>query len=204
MHGGISELLSDKELSETLRKDAALHVGRHVFRLHEVPLFQKCAEQDSDFVSALVLKLHVNIFLAGEIIIRKGAVGREMYVVIKGLAGVIADQAAVDKEGMKNAAVKLPDGRYVLAPLKPGDFFGEVALVTDARRTVEVQALDACELVVLHKHDFYEVLTEFPDLASEVMIHTRAKQMIKDGAGVRGRERRLHPQGRTSEATSRA
>ncbi len=44
-----------------------------------------------------------------------------------------------------------------------GEFFGEVALFTRAKRTLSVRAKDFLEVFVLPKEDFLFVLQYFPD-----------------------------------------
>lgn len=46
--------------------------------------------------------------------------------------------------------------------LADGSFFGEVGLMKKARRTASVQALINCDLFMLSKAAFDEVLDDFP------------------------------------------
>jgi CRP-like cAMP-binding protein len=48
--------------------------------------------------------------------------------------------------------------------LEPGDFFGEIALLEEVRRTATVKARTPCVLLALDRADFQELLAEAPEL----------------------------------------
>jgi CPA2 family monovalent cation:H+ antiporter-2 len=48
--------------------------------------------------------------------------------------------------------------------LGPGDFFGEMALLSGARRTADVTAIDYCEFLVLTRRDFQSFVSRHPEL----------------------------------------
>ena len=52
--------------------------------------------------------------------------------------------------------------------LNPGDFFGEMALLSGARRSADVTALDFCELLMLTRRDFMLFLARHPDLRARI------------------------------------
>jgi CRP-like cAMP-binding protein len=49
--------------------------------------------------------------------------------------------------------------------LSDGSFFGEIALLFANRRTATVQAITHCDMFVLTRRDFIQVLKRFPRLA---------------------------------------
>ncbi len=53
-----------------------------------------------------------------------------------------------------------------MAELRSGDFFGEMALVSDEPRSATVTADDACELFVLYKKDFKDILLASPKISA--------------------------------------
>ncbi|KAL8203912.1 UNVERIFIED_CONTAM: anaphase-promoting complex subunit Hcn1 [Gekko kuhli] len=65
-----------------------------------MPLF---ANADPNFVTAMLSKLRFEVFQPGDYIIREGAVGKKMYFIQHGVAGVITKSS---KE------MKLTDGSY--------------------------------------------------------------------------------------------
>ena len=52
--------------------------------------------------------------------------------------------------------------------LGPGDFFGEMALLSGARRSADVTALDFCELLMLTRRDFLLFLARYPGLRAGI------------------------------------
>ena len=46
--------------------------------------------------------------------------------------------------------------------LVPGDFFGEVSLITTARRTATVLTKNYCTIAEMSKYDFLDLLDRFP------------------------------------------
>ena len=87
---------------------------------------------------------------AGEILIREGEVGAEMYFVCRGQVEVI------DRAGK------------VLATRVEGDVFGELSLLHHQPRSASVRALTTCDLIVLTKADFDQVLHDHPAFAATI------------------------------------
>ncbi|KAJ8528681.1 hypothetical protein ON010_g14648 [Phytophthora cinnamomi] len=61
--------------------------------------------------------------------------------------------------------------------LRDGNFFGETALVIDVRRTNTVRAVNICDLNVLSKHAFNEIVAEYPEFG-ERMKRTVIKRQL--------------------------
>ena len=53
-------------------------------------------------------------------------------------------------------------------PLGPGDFFGEMGLLTGERRSADVTAVDYCDLLILDQHDFKQFIAKYPALRAEL------------------------------------
>lgn len=104
--------------------------------LVKVPLFQNLEATALDAIAGV---LKPRFVLPGEKLIRKGEKGLEMYFVVSG---------AVE--------VALPDQKQILGS---GDFFGELALLTQRVRSADVTALGFCELLVMTADDFTNLLT---------------------------------------------
>jgi len=74
-------------------------------------------------------------FEAGDEVIRQGDEGETAYVIESGLLEAIMDGRKVKEFG-------------------PGDFFGEIALVSNVKRTATVRCLTPCEMTILSRDDF--------------------------------------------------
>ncbi|HRU39353.1 MAG TPA: cyclic nucleotide-binding domain-containing protein [Candidatus Goldiibacteriota bacterium] len=100
----------------------------------------------------------------GETVINQGEIGDKFYLIGRGQFSVYV------KKGMGN--------QQKVADLSDGDFFGEMALVTDLPRTATVKADDEGELFVLYKKDFKKILLSNPKISAiinEVLAERRAK-----------------------------
>src|SRR5262249_44240729 len=99
----------------------------------------------------VIMALRPRMVEAGETIIRKGEIGREMYLLARGEVEV------------------LDDSGEVVNVLKDGDFFGEIALLMSTPRVANVRARSSCDLFVLDKADFNRILHDHPQFAHGVM-----------------------------------
>jgi CRP-like cAMP-binding protein len=65
------------------------------------------------------------------------------------------------------------DGHEVRT-LGPGDFFGELAILGDGRRTATVTTTSPSQVLVLFGTDFRRLQQEYPDLADQIESALRA------------------------------
>jgi CRP-like cAMP-binding protein len=61
----------------------------------------------------------------------------------------------------------LVDGEHV-ADLGEGDFFGEMALLVEQRRTATVTATSDLRVIVMHERDFRAMEDEMPGVAARI------------------------------------
>jgi len=107
----------------------------------KVPIFM---DTDASFLRQLTAKLITYVFMPGDTIVYKADVGREMYIMRRGLVEVLSKDD------------------QIIATLGPGGYFGEVGLIFGEPRTADVRAKTFCELAMLRKSDLDEVLINFP------------------------------------------
>ena len=113
-----------------------------------VPLFSGLSEE---VVNEVVTKGVVVTFLSGDMVIGEGEHGDALYIVIRGLLRVHRD--AGDEE---------------IAHLDDGDFFGEMALLGDQVRNVNVTAVHACELLRIRRGDVLALAERFPQISQRL------------------------------------
>jgi CRP-like cAMP-binding protein len=109
----------------------------------------------SDERAALVARVRICNFAAGEAIFVKGAPGDNMMALLGGNVRISVDSA---------------DGRaLVLAILQPGEVFGEIALLDGKQRTADATAMNACSLAILDRREVLSFLQRYPDAWSYVV-----------------------------------
>ncbi len=92
--------------------------------------------------------VHTAHFEPGETIIRKNEIGRELFAVQSGEVEVFQPAEAGEPE------------RQVTI-LRRGEVFGEKALLDDVRRTADVRALTAVDVLVVPREDFAALVSQF-------------------------------------------
>lgn len=115
--------------------------------IRHVPLFADCSKQELARIASLADELDVR---AGKVLTREGDRGREFFVIVDGAVEVRA-------KGRK------------LAELKAGDFFGEVALVSNAPRIATVTATTPLRVLVITDRAFRALLAKSPRIQSKVL-----------------------------------
>jgi voltage-gated potassium channel len=110
-----------------------------------VPLFAKL---DALSVSRITNLLRARVVAPGTAIFRRGDPPDAMYFVVSGEAEV--------------------DLRPEPLRLREGDFFGELALLREGRRSASVRAITRCRLLVLDRDDFRELMEIDGDLREAI------------------------------------
>jgi len=124
-----------------LRKDAKIDLIRRV------PLFGRCTKRELAEIALLADEIDMP---AGRELARQGRTGKEFVVLIEGAANVTRNGKVVNKLG-------------------PGDFFGEIALVTGRRRTATVTTRKASRLLVMSSPAFRTLLRDSPGIKAKVL-----------------------------------
>ncbi|GAU93754.1 hypothetical protein RvY_05645 [Ramazzottius varieornatus] len=139
-----------------------LLIAAHMDTFQRVKLFDDCEPQ---FLEELIMRLEPQVFCPGDLICRKGDVGREMYVCRTGTLQVVSDEG------------------QIFATLGQGSVFGEISLLSiftsqQNRRTANIRSFSYAELFSLSSANFKEVLESFP-IARKKMI-AKSQEMLKD------------------------
>jgi CRP-like cAMP-binding protein len=115
-------------------------------RLKDVPLFSSISEQDLAAVAEQTDELTVE---AGAVLAREGDLGDRFFVIESGTAEVTRDGEPVAK-------------------LAAGDFFGEIALIREERRTATVTATAPMVLIVMTGSSFRSLDSSRPEIREAV------------------------------------
>ena len=65
-----------------------------------------------------------------------------------------------------------------VASLTEGEYFGEITMLTGARRVASVRAVTVCNLFILYKDDLFNALDEFPEMRV-LMEHIALDRLMK-------------------------
>jgi CRP-like cAMP-binding protein len=93
--------------------------------------------------------------------------------------GAQADTFYLVSEGRLSFWVRKGKEEKWVANLGPKDYFGETALISDAPRSATIRAETDCELFILHKKDFKDILMANPWIAEEINANMAHKTQIK-------------------------
>jgi CRP/FNR family transcriptional regulator, cyclic AMP receptor protein len=125
-----------------------LHRNEKVEWIRHVPLFSQCSKRELAQIAGLADEIDLR---EGKVLIREGERGREFFVLLEG-------SAEVTKDGRR------------INTLRAGDFFGEIALVSNSPRTATVAAISPVHTLVITDRSFRRLLDEQPEIQRKVLV----------------------------------
>ncbi|TWW71357.1 Cyclic nucleotide-gated cation channel beta-3, partial [Takifugu flavidus] len=154
-----SELLDKMPL--VMRTAIAVDINLATFQ--KIDLFKGC---DQQMLVDMLLRLKSIIYLPGDFVVKKGDIGKEMYIIKSGAVQVVGG----------------PDNSIVFVTLKAGCVFGEISLLQSAkdggnRRTANVKAHGFANLFVLEKKDLFDILIHYPE--SQKVLARKGRKLTK-------------------------
>jgi len=127
--------------------------------LAEVPLF---AGLDDDGLASLVRGMRVRRFRHGETVFHIGDPGDALFIVMSGSIKITLPADTGDEA--------------ILATLRPGDFFGELALLDGAPRSATAVAIEPTETFILPRDRFRDLIATEP-VMREALLATLAAEV---------------------------
>jgi CRP-like cAMP-binding protein len=115
--------------------------------LAQVRLFSACNKKELGLIGKASDEVAVS---AGKVLCEQGKPGFEFYLILDG-------EATVKRNNKK------------VATLRPGQYFGELSLLTRLPRNATVAAASPMELLVLGQREFSGLLDEVPGMAHKVL-----------------------------------
>jgi NADH:ubiquinone reductase (H+-translocating) len=100
----------------------------------------------------------------GEIIFQKGDIGDFLYVIVGGKVEILDISNQLETQ---------------IATLGKGEYFGEMALLNQKRRSATVRCLEDTELLAIRKSDFHILVTNFGNLKEEFKRTEQARLQKK-------------------------
>jgi CRP-like cAMP-binding protein len=115
--------------------------------LANMPLFARLTERE---LLRVMQAVQVREFRDGELVIREGDRGDELFIVLEG-------------------KVRVSRGDQTLLELGQGEHVGEMALIRSVPRSASVTAVGAAELIAIRRADFFEILRKEHEVAVKML-----------------------------------
>lgn len=128
-------------------------------QLKTIPIFSELSKKELRSVARLMTRIDVG---EGRDLTREGEVGREFMIIVSG-------SAAVRK------------GKRKVAELGPGDFLGELAVLSGEPRNATVTTTSDVVIETLNRREFMSLLDESPKIAKKILIGA-VKRLHRDGS----------------------
>jgi CRP-like cAMP-binding protein len=125
----------------------ATHTDQKLELLKHTPLLAQLGRRELDEVGRLADEIDV---AAGKVLMRQGDSGGEFFVLVDG-------SVRIDRDGNR------------IRNLGPGDFFGEIALVSEGPRTATATAETPTKLLVLGHREFHSLMSQYPSIQVSVL-----------------------------------
>lgn len=116
--------------------------------LASIPIFSELSVRELKRLSRLMTEMRAK---PGRVLTKQGSPGREFIIIVEGTAKVEIDGTTV-------------------AHLGPGDFLGELAVISGAPRTATVSATSDMVIEVLNRREFMALLDESSSLSRKILV----------------------------------
>jgi CRP/FNR family cyclic AMP-dependent transcriptional regulator len=127
-------------------------LAKHQALLRSIPLFAGLSEDDLAKVGELA---RTKAYGAREVVVTQGDPALALFAIVRGRLKVASCG---------------PDGRdTVLGIMAEGEVFGEVALIDGGTRSATCTAIEPCELLVIERAQFFELLESSPAIAVKLL-----------------------------------
>ncbi|NBC34337.1 MAG: cyclic nucleotide-binding domain-containing protein [Alphaproteobacteria bacterium] len=128
-----------------------MSLSQEVELLKKIPLF---ANIETSKLKLLAFTSERMSFRGGDVLFEEGEVGTAAFIIMEGEAEVMINTA---------------NGPRVIARVGTNDVVGEIAILCDVPRTATVRAVSPLTTLVITKDLFFRLVTEFPQMAVEIM-----------------------------------
>jgi CRP/FNR family transcriptional regulator/CRP/FNR family cyclic AMP-dependent transcriptional regulator len=119
--------------------------------LGSVPLFRDLPQQD---LGTLAASLRTRRYRRGEVIFHQGDPGDSLHIIISGRVKI----SSPSESGVE----------AILTTLRPGEFFGSLALLDGAPRSASATAVEATETLILPRDTFRRLVSDSPEVRDHV------------------------------------
>jgi CRP/FNR family transcriptional regulator, cyclic AMP receptor protein len=163
-----------QSLYATLMKqgDAELDLmANYANHLKQAEIFYQLTNTQLEMIANIC---HEAVFQTNEVIFTEGSENDELYVIIQGEVDILVDPTLVsdNPNELHNQAI--------IAKLRRGQSFGEIALVDQGLRSATARASqNNTRLLVIPRKNLLEICEEFPQLGFRLMKNLAADLALK-------------------------
>jgi CRP-like cAMP-binding protein len=143
----------------------------YVNYLKQADIFDQFTNTQLEMVAQIC---HEEIFQAGEVIFPEGSESDELYIIVQGEVEILVDPSLV------SARPNTMQNQGIIANLRRGQSFGEIALVDHGLRSATARASQKnTRLMVIPHESLMETCEEFPQLGYRLMKNLAADLALK-------------------------
>ena len=153
--------------------------------LKQTDIFYQFTQTQLELVANLCVE---KTFHAGEMILEENNSGKELYIIAQGEVNILVDPGIVGTKGNSE--------KVVVATLRRGQSFGEIALVDEGLRSASAEAKNKdTRLLVIPRDKLIMLCETYPQLGYRLMYNLAADLAMKiRNADLRIREKVLYGQ----------
>ncbi|MCF7798220.1 MAG: cyclic nucleotide-binding domain-containing protein [Lentisphaeria bacterium] len=140
-------------LYESVRRKFRRNRSEAEIVLSTVHIFSKLSRSEIRQVENV---MHVRHYTMNETIVKQGAPGSGMYIIVSGNVGIYILNHEHEEQ--------------LVTELEKGDFFGEIAVLNDAPRTATARALENCTILGFYRPDLLGLLETKPQIGIKILL----------------------------------
>jgi CRP-like cAMP-binding protein len=118
--------------------------------LSDIPIFQDLNRRELKIIKKI---LHKREYKKDEVVFKEGELGLGMYILVSGMVHIVCGSE-----------------KQLLAELRDGDFFGELALLDDEPRSATAIAKEASVLLGFFKPELLDIITRNPKMGCKILF----------------------------------
>jgi voltage-gated potassium channel len=152
-HRGYRDTTLLQDLPKKMQSELFLFINRSI--IERVPMLR---DASVELIEDLMNELKPRILVPGERIFRAGDPGDAMYFIQNGQVEILSTE------------------NKLIAELKDGDYFGEMALVSEKPRSASARAASFCDIYVLSKAAFSRAINTYPEFSAHLEKTVKERQ----------------------------
>ena len=114
------------------------------------------SELEDELLEQLLQTANIRTYAKGATVFTRGEDGERLFAILRGRVKI----SVFSEEGRE----------AVLAVMKPGDFFGEIAFLDGSVRTADATAIEEIEVISVRRGDFFPVLESGSNIYRKIVM----------------------------------